>query len=233
MTMKDLVFNGDKKISLTNLVRIGDLSYYEGPLLTLFEELNSGHFYIFDWVDRDMQANRWLIYRVKPSYLLRYIQDEISHLELFINRHSNKVYFTDIDYHNRPFSHYDAFDLECIPHEYFPNTDSFFDTSDCTAFDKIKSAIIASLSKQKQSNEYSKAYSITINKLALHKISCFNKVHLGFFKPQGNFSCIGIIRAPKELDDIHVNRMNLHKYRNTNQQQSVTLKRNEYANRHN
>ena len=96
MTMENLIFNNEKKLDMTNLVRVGDLSYFEGPLLSLFEELNSGHFYLFDWVDRDMKTNRWIIYRVSPKYLLNYLSGKISHLDIFNNRPNNSVFFMDI-----------------------------------------------------------------------------------------------------------------------------------------
>jgi hypothetical protein len=59
--MEKLKFNINKSLDTGNFVRIGDLSYFEGPLLSLFEELNSGHLYLLDWVDRDEKSNRWLI----------------------------------------------------------------------------------------------------------------------------------------------------------------------------
>lgn len=43
--MEILTFNNNKQLDISNFIRIGDLSHFEGPLLTLFEELNSGHLY--------------------------------------------------------------------------------------------------------------------------------------------------------------------------------------------
>ncbi len=95
--MENLAFNSNKQLYTSNFVRIGDLSYFEGPLISLFEELNSGHLYLFDWVDRDENTNRWLIYRASPNYLLQFIHSRISHLELFQRRPEKEIYFADID----------------------------------------------------------------------------------------------------------------------------------------
>jgi hypothetical protein len=51
--MENLSINKEHKLKVTNLVRVGDISYFEGPILSLFTELHSGHLYLFDWVDRD------------------------------------------------------------------------------------------------------------------------------------------------------------------------------------
>lgn len=155
--MENLIFNINKPLDTSNFVRIGDLSYFEGPLLSLFEELNSGHLYLFDWVDRDEKSNRWLIYRTSPNYLLRFINCEISHLEIFEKRPEKEVYFTDIDSRNKLFSSYDSFAIERLPQTYYPNSDNFFELSDCNNFEKIKSVIINSRSKQKLENEYSRS----------------------------------------------------------------------------
>lgn len=168
---------------MNNFVRIGDLSNYEGPLLSLFEELNSGHLYLFDWVDRDEKTNRWLIYRASPNSLLQFIQSKISHLELFQNRPEKEVYFADIDSRNKLFSSYNSYAIERLPETYYPNSDNFFELSDCNHFEKIKSVIINALSKRKSENEYSTVYSVRVLKRNEVKSAYFNRVShkMGFF----------------------------------------------------
>lgn len=162
--MEKLKFNSNKKLDTTNFFRVGDLSYFEGPLLSLFEEFNSGHFYLFDWVDRDSKSNRWIIYRVSPKNILLFLNGKSSHLDLFESRSNETIYFTDINSHNKSFSQYDSFELESFPKIYSPNNDNFFEKSDSKAFGKIKSVIIDSLSRQKSENEYSKIYGVSIFK---------------------------------------------------------------------
>ena len=135
--MENLIFNLEKKIDTTNFFRIGNLAYFEGPLLSLFGVLNSRHLYLFDWIDRDEKTNRWLIYRVSPKYLLEYLQGKISHLQLFENRPNKTVYYMDIDAQNKPFYLYDAYELNNIPENYLPNSYNFFELSDCDAYKKL------------------------------------------------------------------------------------------------
>lgn len=174
--MENLTFNNNKLLDTTNFVRVGDLSFFEGPLLSLFEELDSGHLYLFDWIDRDQKSNRWLIYRVSPKHLLQFINGNISHLELFEKRPDKKVFFTDIDSYNKTFSFYDSFELENFPSKYYPNSDNFFDALDCNSIEKIKSVIVNSLSRQKSENEYSVVYTVRVLKHKEVKSIYFNRV---------------------------------------------------------
>ncbi|MCB0538774.1 MAG: hypothetical protein KDE33_14760 [Bacteroidetes bacterium] len=174
--MEKLTFNINKSLDTSNFVRIGDLSYFEGPLLSLFEELNSGHLYLLDWVDRDEKSNRWLIYRASPNSLLQFINCKISHLELFQNRPEKEVYFADIDSRNKLFSSYNSYAVESLPESYYPNNENFFELSDCNHFEKIKSVIINALSKRKTENEYSTVYSVRVLKRSEVKSAYFNRV---------------------------------------------------------
>ncbi len=154
MKMEHLISNKNKKLYTSNFIRIGDLSYFEGPILSLFEEIKSGHLYLFDWVDRDEKFNRWIIYRVTPKHLKKFLSCKISHLVLFENRPDKTVYFTDIDSISESFSYYDCFEVENLPKDYYPNEDNFFDLSDCISYEKINSVISSSLSRQKSENSY-------------------------------------------------------------------------------
>lgn len=174
--MENLTFSINKQLDISNFIRIGDLSHFEGPLLSLFEELNSGHLYLFDWVDRDKKYNRWLIYRASPHHLLQFIHNKISHLELFEKRPEKNIYFTDIDTGNKSFYNYDSYKVESLPNAYFPNGDNYFELSDCNSFEKIKSVIINSLSKQKSENQYSTVYRVSVHKRNEVKSVYFNRV---------------------------------------------------------
>lgn len=174
--MENLILNYNKQLDTSNFVRIGDLLNFEGPLLSLFEELSSRHLYLFDWVDREDKSNRWLIYRVSANSLLQFINSKISHLELFQKRPVKEVYFADIDSRNKLFSCYNSFAIENLPQNYLPNNDNFFELSDCIHFEKIKSVIINSLSKQKYENAYSTVYRVKVLKKSEIKSVYFNRV---------------------------------------------------------
>lgn len=175
--MENLIFNSDKKLDTSNFVRVGDLSFYEGPLLSIFEDINSGYLYLFDWADRDKNFNRWLIYRVSSKFLMHFLNGKISHLELFKCRPNDQIYFSDIDSNNKHFFHYGAFEIINLPSNYLPNNDNFFDPCDCNSYEKIKSAILHSLSRQKSENEYSKAYKVRILKPQIKKFIYHNRIY--------------------------------------------------------
>ncbi len=143
--MENLLINKEHKLDVSNFIRVGDLSYFEGPMLTLFEDLNTGNFYLFDWVDRDEKSNRWLIYNVSPEYLLQYLSGEITHTTLFENRVEKNVYYMDIDSQNDSFRDFEAFELSQISEKYLPNPDNFFDVENCLAFEEIKTVLTKSL----------------------------------------------------------------------------------------
>lgn len=155
MQMENLITQPNSTLDTYNFVRIGDLCAFEGPILSLFEELNSGYLYLFDWVDRDKKHNRWLIYRVSPRELLKFLHEEISHFELFKSKPQPITYYIDIDSRNQIFYNYPAIELAEMPTNYYPNKDSFFEIEDCPMFEKIKSFVIKTLSNQKMENEYS------------------------------------------------------------------------------
>ncbi len=174
--MENLTFNKNKVLDTSTFVRVGDLSNFEGPLLSLFEESKSGHLYLFDWVDRDQKSNRWLIYRVLPQYLLQFLRCEISHLELFEAKPNRIVFFTDIESNNNLFNYFDSFELLSLVPNYYPNNDNFFDKNECNSFEKIKSVILDSLYRQKNENEYSIDYGMEVSKSTEYKAIFFNPI---------------------------------------------------------
>ena len=228
--MENLIFNSKNKLNTTNLVRVGDLSYFEGPLLSLFEDISSGHFYLFDWVDRDTKTNRWIIYRVSPKDLLNYLNGKITHLDIFNNRPIKSVFFTDIDCQNRPFYLYDAFELNTIPTIYLPNNDIFFDLSDCYSFEKIKSVVIRSHSRQKSENEYSKFFLPIKPKPIFNNTVYFNNVYGNRIAPKQMYNNVNISITKVTNDVNYLN--NLVYPKTIIAQKFVSIKRKEYENQY-
>jgi len=230
--MENLIFNSEKKINTTNFVRIGDLSYFEGPLLSLFQESKSGHFYIFDWVDRDNKFNRWIIYRIKPEYISKYLSGKLSHLDLYKNR-QDKVYFTDIDSHHKSYYHYDAYQVKKLPKSYIPNSNNFFELLDSNAFEKIKSVIEDSFSRQKLENEYSKMFKVNILKPEEIKSNYYNKIPSVLRNIQFIYKHNKIF-YPESENLFISNEFNCEKFMSYSfLEKSELIKRNEYANQYN
>lgn len=144
--MENLLINKEQKLDVSNFTRVGEISYFEGPMLTLFEEVDTGSFYLFDWIDNNDISNRWLIYSILPEMLLQYLNKEISHSDLFKNRTEKRTHYMDINNQNDSFRDYEAFELMQIPEKYLPAEDNFFDIEDCPAFEKIKMSAAKSLS---------------------------------------------------------------------------------------
>lgn len=151
--MKILSYKDTKPKSVGELVRLGDLVFFEGPLLTLFKSISTNSCFLFDWVDRGVNSNRWLIYKVSPTALLKFINEQISHLELFESNPDKKFYVIDIE-SGHLLKDYSLIEIYNVPFEYVPNNDFYFAQSECLDFHKISAAVNKLISFTKQSNSY-------------------------------------------------------------------------------
>jgi hypothetical protein len=115
--------------------RIGDLSWFDGPLLTLFEDAQNGFLYLFDWVDRNSEVNRWLIYRAYPADLLAFMDGRRSLSEIFDSRKDTTLLVADV----ASVSEWSVYEIEALPESYRPTEDNYFDASDCPDELKIRS----------------------------------------------------------------------------------------------
>lgn len=59
---------------------IGDLIYYEGPYLSVYQD--GERTVIWDWVDKDTECHRWLIFETSKKDLHDYIKGKISQTDL-------------------------------------------------------------------------------------------------------------------------------------------------------
>jgi hypothetical protein len=129
-----------ERINFQNsLIRIADVQSFEGPLLTLFENTLDKHLYLFDWVDRDSQFNRWIVYRCKPNILQKFIHSEISHFDLLM---SDETYCNTIDIDkNLNWNNLRTIKKTNLPESYLPKKEVFFERPDCPNFQKIEDFI--------------------------------------------------------------------------------------------
>lgn len=104
--------------------KIADLIYLDGPFLSHYVS-SKGDDYLFYWVDRDDNDNRWLVLRVSLANLQKYIGGEMSLRELINNPNDGYLYSVDVDdninYHNIKLVQPSA-----IPENYLPEADSFY-----------------------------------------------------------------------------------------------------------
>ncbi len=110
-----------------NPVKMGDLIYYEGPLLSHFQDVSkpSDH-YFYRWVDNDNHANRWLIFKTTDHDLVKFFNKEFSELDLIAK--NNTITFLDLDDNlNKLGIYLSAY--EDVPSDYLPAQQAFFEAS--------------------------------------------------------------------------------------------------------
>jgi hypothetical protein len=107
-----------------DLVKVSDLIYYDGPLLSHYQSL-SGEDYLFYWVDTDENYNRWLIINISIIKLQDYLNKKISLYQLITELDAGLVYKVDIDkeiqYHN-----FELLYIHELPESYLPNKNSLY-----------------------------------------------------------------------------------------------------------
>jgi len=117
--------------------RIGDLSWFQGPLLTLYEDMQNGFLYLFDWVDRDSQMNRWLIYRAYPADLIAFMDGRKSLSAMFDSRKDSSLLIADIV----DVAEWSVYEIEDLPESYHPVESNYFDSADCPDVLKIRNCL--------------------------------------------------------------------------------------------
>jgi hypothetical protein len=104
--------------------KLGDLLYFEGPLLSLFRDASDlNQYYLYKWADGDDDCNRWIVLPVRKIDLITFFEKEITLRRLF--ERSERLYLLDLD---------DGLDqkglLETtpdrLPDSYLPREGSFF-----------------------------------------------------------------------------------------------------------
>lgn len=117
------------------LRKIGDLMYFEGPLMSVYSD-SSGNAFIFDWVDSDEKNNRWLVYQVEKNQLSEYINNKISHFNLLNNPVNDLIFVID----KNPKGEIER-SLVCspnkLPYEYLPDTNIKFEVEDSKEIDSV------------------------------------------------------------------------------------------------
>ncbi|MEP6464647.1 MAG: hypothetical protein ABJB05_00015 [Parafilimonas sp.] len=141
--MEKLINKENSKLN-AELKRIGDLINDGAPLLSLFQNVNTNSFYLFDFVDFGGTENRWLVYYVPTKELSKFIFGKISHRELLHKIPSENIFYTDID------SSLDTIEYiiqksENYPAHYLKGNNAFFEEEDAKNLNKIYETL--SLSK--------------------------------------------------------------------------------------
>lgn len=109
----------------SKLKKVADLIYFDGPLLSHYVT-EKGDNYLFYWIDEDDECNRWMVIRTDYDNIKRYINHQITLLDVLTTPTDNIVYTMDVDnagnYHN-----FQVHALEDLPEDYLPTSDSFYE----------------------------------------------------------------------------------------------------------
>lgn len=111
-------------IDFSRFIKVSDLIYFDGPLLSHFISPN-GDNYLFFWCDVDDVVNRWIIFRTDIPTIQKYIEKKISLKEVLSHPIDGLVYIADIDA-DIIYRSIQLILSEEIPSEYIPSQDSFF-----------------------------------------------------------------------------------------------------------
>lgn len=78
------------------LKKIGDVEYYDGPLLSLFTS-NKGQYFLYKWVTVNKDSHSWLVFETNFELLVKYITQKLSMPDLIITPKNKDFYVVKID----------------------------------------------------------------------------------------------------------------------------------------
>jgi hypothetical protein len=107
---------------------IVDLIYFDGPLLTLFEN-EYGDYYLYYWCDTDSDCHRWLVFRVTRLLLRLYVTQKLSLRELILKPVDGFLYAIDLD-DNLQGKNICLVHPNHLPQVYVPGEDSYYNFAD-------------------------------------------------------------------------------------------------------
>lgn len=125
MAMNKITGKKVEQLPYPGLHKVADLTYYDGPLLSLFRDTeNQGYFYY--WCDADETYNRWLVLPITELQLARYIKQTLPLDEILIHPVGGELYVVGIDGQGKHSSVL-LTHPEQLPVDYFPQKHTFFD----------------------------------------------------------------------------------------------------------
>jgi hypothetical protein len=127
--------------------KMGDLIYYEGALLSHFQDsAKTNEHYFFRWVDNDENSNRWLIFKVSREDLIHFFNKELYEFDLIAK--NNVITFLDLDDNlNKLGIYVSAF--EDVPNDYLPSKKAFFETNRYESYAlKLKNTLESSFQEE-------------------------------------------------------------------------------------
>lgn len=107
------------------LIRVDDLIYFDGPLLSTYQK-EDGSLFLILWVDNSTTDNRWCVIPVKKETLTFFLDKEIT-LRDVINK-TEDVVFKDLYSEGDELLERQVKKVlvKDIPEEYMPTNESYF-----------------------------------------------------------------------------------------------------------
>ena len=107
------------------LIRVDDLIYFDGPLLSTYKK-EDGSLFLILWVDNTATDNRWCVIPVEDETLTSFLDKEIT-LRDVINKTEN-VIFKDLYSEGNELLEREVKKVlvKDIPEEYMPTNESYF-----------------------------------------------------------------------------------------------------------
>jgi hypothetical protein len=122
--MKDIIgieFN----YPFDNLIKIADLIYFDGPLLSHFIN-NNGDNFLFYWVDVNEKHNRWILVRIDLYSLQEYVKRKKTLFEVITKPNDGFLYIVDVG-DDLKFENCKMVLPSNLSSEYLPEKDSFYE----------------------------------------------------------------------------------------------------------
>jgi hypothetical protein len=122
-------------MNLKKQIKLFDIEYYEGPMLSLFREGKSD-FYLYKWLDIESNGHKWLIFKTNLDDLYDYIHQTIDEKTL-IKKALDGQYTIAIIQPSLVFDKIKHFTNSSLPNGFLPAPNCFFAASDCPDYTMV------------------------------------------------------------------------------------------------
>jgi hypothetical protein len=123
-------------MNLEKQVKLFDIEYYDGPMLSLFRDDKVGSFYLYKWLDVAAKGHKWLIFKTNLDNLFDYIHQNIDEKTL-IKKALDGQYSTVVIQPNLVYAPIKRFTSASLPTTFLPANDCFFNQSDCPDYKTV------------------------------------------------------------------------------------------------
>jgi hypothetical protein len=123
-------------MNLEKQVKLFDIEFYDGPMLSLFRDDKVDNFYLYKWLDIAENGHKWLIFKTNLDNLYDYIHQNIDEKTL-IKKALSGQYSTVVIQSNLVCGPIKRFTSASLPSAYLPANDCFFTQSDCLDYESV------------------------------------------------------------------------------------------------